>query len=64
MKKILITGVSSYIGTKFSEYVKQWPDEYQVDSISLMDDSWRKISFAGYDCVFHVAGIAHIKETL
>ena len=63
MKKILITGINSYIGTRFCDYVKKWPDQYQVDTISLLDDNWRNASFAGYDCVFHVAGIAHIKET-
>ncbi len=29
----------------------------------MLDDSWREKSFSGYDAVFHVAGIAHIKET-
>lgn len=63
MKKILITGINSFIGTKFSEYVRQWPDQYQVDTISLLDGNWRKASFSGYDCIYHVAGIAHVKET-
>ena len=63
MKKILITGVNSYIGTRFSEYIGQWPEEYQVDTISLLNENWREKSFAGYDCIFHVAGIVHIKET-
>lgn len=63
MKKILITGINSYIGTKFSEYVRQWPDQYQVDAISLLDGNWRNASFSGYDCIYHVAGIAHVKET-
>ena len=25
----------------------------------MMDNSWRKTCFEGYDTVFHVAGIAH-----
>ena len=29
----------------------------------MIDGSWREKSFSGYDVVFHVAGIAHIKET-
>lgn len=60
MKKILITGANSYIGTSFASYMAQWPDEYQVDTIDMIDGSWREKSFAGYDSVFHVAGIAHI----
>ena len=63
MKKILITGANSYIGTRFSEYMKQWPEQYQVDTVRMMDGSWREMNFAGYDCVYHVAGIAHIRET-
>lgn len=63
MKKILITGANSYIGTSFEQYMAQWPDAYQVDTVDMIDGSWRESSFAGYDCVFHVAGIAHVKET-
>lgn len=63
MKRILITGANSYIGTSFENYIKQWPDEYQIDTVDMIDGSWRKKSFSGYDTVFHVAGIAHIKET-
>mgnify|MGYP000860481848 CR=1 FL=1 len=59
MKRILITGANSYIGTSFEDYLKQWPDKYQVDTIDMIDGSWREKSFAGYDSVFHVAGIAH-----
>ena len=32
MKKILITGANSYIGTSFEKYMQQWPEEYQVDT--------------------------------
>lgn len=59
MKRILITGANSYIGTSFEKYMAQWPDVYLVDTIDMVDGSWRNQSFAGYDSVFHVAGIAH-----
>lgn len=59
MKKILITGANSYIGTSFENYMAQWPDQYQVDTVDMIDGIWREKSFAGYDAVFHVAGIAH-----
>ena len=59
MKKILITGANSYIGTSFEHYMAQWPERYQVDTVDMIDGSWRDRSFAGYDAVFHVAGIAH-----
>lgn len=59
MKKILITGAGSYIGTSFENYIKQWQDEYKVDTVDMIDGTWKDKSFAGYDVVFHVAGIAH-----
>lgn len=63
VKKILITGANSYIGMSFEKYVAQWPDDYQVETIDMIDGSWRQKDFSGYDVVYHVAGIAHIKET-
>ena len=59
MKKILITGAGSYIGTSFEEYMKQWPEKYQVDTLDMIGDGWMKYDFSGYDTVYHVAGIAH-----
>lgn len=59
MKKILITGANSYIGTSFEKYMAQWPDQYQVDTVDMIDGTWREKDFSGYDSVFHVAGIAH-----
>lgn len=59
MKKILITGANSYIGMSFEKYMAQWPEEYQVDTVDMIDGTWREKDFSGYDCVYHVAGIAH-----
>jgi len=59
MKKILITGANSYIGMSFEKYMSQWPEAYQVDTVDMIDGTWREKSFAGYDVVYHVAGIAH-----
>ena len=63
MKKILITGAGSYIGTSFEVYAKAREKDWQIDTLDMLDGSWRGRSFAGYDAVFHVAGIAHQKET-
>ncbi len=64
MKKILITGMNSYIGTSFEKYIKEkFPREYIIDSIDMIDGAWRNKDFSRYDSVFHVAGIAHQKET-
>lgn len=60
MKKILITGANSYIGTSFETWVNQWPNEYKIDTLDVKDEDWINYSFKGYDAVFHVAGIAHV----
>jgi UDP-glucose 4-epimerase len=60
MKKILITGANSYIGTSFERWVARYLDKYRVDTIDMRDEKGRKKSFSGYDVVFHVAGIAHV----
>ena len=60
MKKVLITGANSYIGTSFDNYVKEnYAGELQVDTVDMIDGSWREKDFSGYDTVFHVAGLAH-----
>jgi nucleoside-diphosphate-sugar epimerase len=63
MKKILITGANSYVGTSLEKWLGINPDRYSIDSIRLRDNSWKEKDFSEYDVVFHVAGIAHIKET-
>lgn len=63
MKKILIVGAGSYIGTSFEQYVSRWQGAYSVDTADTKDGSWRDVDMSGYDAVLHVAGIAHVKET-
>lgn len=60
MKKVLITGANSYIGMSFENYAKKhFSEMLEIDTIDMVDKSWRDKSFSGYDVVFHVAGIAH-----
>ena len=60
MKKILITGAGSYIGTSFENYINtNFPDEYTVDTVDMIGNGWKEKDFSPYDAVFHVAGIAH-----
>ena len=59
MKRILITGANSYIGTSFEKWVAQWPEEYHVDTVEMRNGEWKEIDFSPYDTIFHVAGIAH-----
>lgn len=63
MKKILITGKNSYVGNSFEKWLENYPGKYEVDKISLRDESWKEHDFSVYDSVLHVAGIAHRKET-
>ena len=62
MKKILITGANSYIGTSFEKWLNKWPNGYSVDTIDMIDGTWKKKDFSEYDVVFHVAGIAHVSS--
>lgn len=60
MKRVLITGANSYIGTSFEQYVfKYYPNELKIDTVDMIDGTWRDKDFSSYDIVFHVAGIAH-----
>lgn len=62
MKKVLITGADSYIGTSFERWaLTRYSSDLSIDTLDMRDFHWRKKSFSGYDCVFHVAGIAHVK---
>lgn len=59
-KKVLITGAGSYIGQSFINYAKKnYPDNFEIEELDLMETSWKNISFSKYDIVYHVAGIAH-----
>lgn len=62
MKKILITGEGSYIGTSFENWVSQWPEKYQVDIIDMRGNDWRDKLFSTYDVIYHIAAIVHVKE--
>lgn len=62
MRRILITGKDSYIGTSFKKYLEQYPNDYYVEELDVRDDSWREFDFSPFDVVYHVAGIAHKKE--
>ncbi len=60
MKRVLITGANSYIGTSFERYIKEnYPDDFQIDTLDMLNPKWKDYDFSKYDSVFHVAGIAH-----
>ena len=60
IKKVLITGSNSYVGTNVESWLKKYPDDFVVDTVSTLNDEWKNADFTKYDVVFHVAGIAHV----
>jgi nucleoside-diphosphate-sugar epimerase len=63
MKQILITGANSYIGNSLEKWLSKNPQQYSIDTLDMENENWMKKDFSKYDVIFHVAGIAHIKET-
>lgn len=63
MKRILIAGADSYIGTSFEKRALEEPENYSLYTVDMRENSWRQTDFSDYDVVLYVAGIAHIKET-
>lgn len=59
MKKVLITGANSYIGTTFENWVRENAATIITDTQDMKDAQWENKDFHCYDAIFHVAGIAH-----
>lgn len=59
MKRVLITGENSYIGNSVERWLKKSPELFDVTIVSVRGDEWRTQNWKEYDCIFHVAGIAH-----
>ena len=45
MKKILITGAGSYVGTSVEAWLKQWPESYRVAVLDMIGDGWKDHDF-------------------
>lgn len=63
MKHVLITGAKSYIGESVRDYLIADLEKYDVQIKDTMGWVPQTSDFKGFDVVFNVAGIAHIKET-
>ncbi len=61
MKRILITGKKSFIGTYFKQHIGEG---YEVEEVCLRENPVKLIDFSNYDVVFHVAAIVHQDKNL
>lgn len=64
IKNILLIGSHSYVATSFTAYAVSYVPRLQwnIESISVRDRAWEKLSFQKYDCILYTAGIVHQKK--
>lgn len=60
MKRVLITGKGSYVGTNVENWLKKNPDLFEVTTVDTFGENWKEADYSKYDVVYHVAGIAHV----
>lgn len=60
MLNVLIAGQHSFIGTAVERRLAAFPDRYATTSLDMHGEGWRSFDFSPFDCVLHVAGIAHV----
>lgn len=64
MRRVLITGQRSYVGTQLKQWLAQWQDEFEVTTISVRNSEWKLLDFTKFDVVVHAAALVHKKEKL
>ena len=42
MKRVLITGANSFVGTNIEKWLLKTPDEFEVDTVDTMNEVWTK----------------------
>lgn len=62
MRRVLITGVHSYLGQSLRAFLAQWPEEFQVESLSVRDGNWKEADFHGFDAIYHTAALVHMEQ--
>lgn len=59
MKRILVIGEHSYIGTSFRDYIQKNEPDLEVALAGARDEAWKRVDLSRYDAVLHAAGKAH-----
>ena len=54
MKKVLITGTNSYVGTSIEAWLNKERGCFLVDKLETFNNSWNSFSFHNYDVVLYV----------
>ncbi|MCU7357822.1 NAD-dependent epimerase/dehydratase family protein [Enterococcus dispar] len=62
MKRILITGKNSYLGTSFIKYMMPYSKDYEICELDLKSKNWKENDFSRYDIIIHLAAIVHKKN--
>jgi nucleoside-diphosphate-sugar epimerase len=60
LKRVLITGANSYVGTNVEKWLMKEPENFYVETLDMKNPNWREFDFSKFEVVFHVAGIAHV----
>ena len=60
MKRVLITGAGSYVGTHVMEWLQKAPDNFYVEAVDTFGENWKNTDYTKFDVVYHVAGIAEV----
>lgn len=60
LKRVLITGANSYVGTNVEKWLMKEPETFYVETLDMRNPNWKDFDFSKFDVVFHVAGIAHV----
>ena len=60
MKRVLVTGLNSFVGNAFYEYINNnYKGIYNIERVSLKNNDIKKLDLKEYNAILHVAGIAH-----
>ena len=60
VRKVLVAGRNSFIGTAVERRLAEFDGAYETLALDMHGDAWKAFDFSPFDCVVHVAGVAHV----